>query len=232
VKPIKITDRNIMFTAPRPFRGMDFDLNLGLILGEQHNFVIDTGLGSASVAPIISYIRDNGKPTVVINTHSHWDHIWGNVAFKNSTIIAHPLLRRYVNKDWDSDISKFADYIAGDVEKCLPNMTFEGILHFPDDHVTIFHSPGHTADCISVFDASEKILYAGDNIGDTPDSPVPYIETDIPTFERMIEIYKKYPFETCISGHNTPQSRDILEKMSRGLEESWRKQIAEHGMPV
>ena len=232
MEPIKITERNIMFSLHRPFDGMDFDLNIGLILGDKHNFVIDTGFGSGSVAPILSYIK-NDKPIIVINTHSHWDHIWGNCAFgKNSLIIAHPFLNKYVNRDWENDIKKFEKYISGDAKKCLPNMTFEGVLHFPDDGVTIFDSPGHTMDSISVYDENEKILYAGDNIGDTPDNPVPYIETDVPTFERMIEIYSKYPFETCVSGHNTPQSRDILTRMSDALEESWKKQIAQYGMPI
>ncbi|MCL1863522.1 MAG: MBL fold metallo-hydrolase [Defluviitaleaceae bacterium] len=230
MKEIKITERNFMFSLHRPFEQLDCDLNIGLILGERHNFVIDTGFGSGSVAPVISKVKENRKPVVVINTHSHWDHIWGNCAFENSIIIAHPLLRKYT--DWDSDIAKHSSYISGEAVKCLPNMTFEDVLHFPEDHVTIFHSPGHTADCISVYDECDKILYAGDNIGDTPSHPVPYIGTDIPTFERMIEIYKKYPFETCISGHNIPQGRDILERMSNALEDSWKKQIAQYGMPV
>jgi glyoxylase-like metal-dependent hydrolase (beta-lactamase superfamily II) len=225
-----------MFTQTRPFIGMDFDLNLGLILGERHNFVIDTGFGSLSVAPILEYINGvetaRGKPTVVVNTHSHWDHVWGNCAFENSLIIAHPLWFKFAKKNWDDDMVKFSSYVAGDAHKTPPNMTFDGVIRFPEDGVHIFHSPGHTADCISVFHEPDKILYAGDNIGDTENEPVPYIETDVPTFERMLEIYKKYPFETCICGHNKPQGADILARMSASLEESWKRQVAKYGMPI
>jgi glyoxylase-like metal-dependent hydrolase (beta-lactamase superfamily II) len=230
--PIKITERNIMFNLHRPFKNMDFDLNLGLILGRRHNFIIDTGFGSGSVVPVLDYIGDDAKPLIVINTHSHWDHVWGNCMFEKSAIIAHPLWFKFAERDWDNDMQKFSQYVHGEARKCPPNLTFDGVLHFPEDGVHIFHSPGHTADCISVFHESDKILYVGDNVGDTADEPVPYIETDIPTFERLIETYKKYPFETCISGHNTPQGKEILARMSSSLEESWKRQVAKYGMPV
>jgi len=236
MKPIKITERNIMFTQERPFIGMDFDLNLGLILGRKNNFIIDTGFGSGSVAPMLEYIDGvefaRGKPIVVINTHSHWDHVWGNCVFEKNLIIAHPLWNKFADRDWDKDMQKFARYVDGDARKCPPNMTFEDVLRFPDDSVTIFHSSGHSADCISVYDETDKILYAGDNIGDTDSEPVPYIETDVPTFERMIETYRKYPFQTCISGHNKPQGKDILTRMADSLEESWKRQIEKYGLPV
>ena len=45
MKPVKITDRNIMFTQPM---NEHYDLNIGLILGNKHNFIIDTGLGSGN----------------------------------------------------------------------------------------------------------------------------------------------------------------------------------------
>ena len=78
MKPIKISNRNIMFTQPME---KTYDLNLGLILGAKYNYIIDTGLGSGSVAPILEYIGSDTKPIIVVNTHYHWDHVWGNWVF-------------------------------------------------------------------------------------------------------------------------------------------------------
>ena len=221
--PIKITNRNIMFTQPM---GAEYDLNLGLILGTRHIYIIDTGLGSGSVAPVLEYIGDDGKPIIVINTHNHWDHIWGNWVFGNSLIISHTLCRELEDKYWDEALAEYAKSVDGEVRKCLPNLVFEGSLYLPDDGIRIFHTPGHSADGISVFDEVDKVLYAGDNIGDTEDSIVPWIDTDPETFGQLIETYRQYDFEYCISGHNKPQKKPVLDRMASGLAESWEKQNA------
>jgi len=221
---IKITNRNIMFT--KPSKKWDCDLNLGLILGQKHNFIIDTGCGSGDVAPILDYIGDDTKPIIVINTHHHWDHVWGNWVFGNSLIISHATCRETLEKCWDDDINdkNKSDFINGEVRKCLPNMTFKKRLDFPEDGVSIFHSPGHTADDISVYDAVDKVLYAGDNIGDTDEVIVPEIDTDLETFQALINTYKEYDFDICISGHNTPQTKEVLVRMAAALPSAWEKQ--------
>lgn len=222
MKPIKITSRNIMFSEPIAQWG--FDLNMGLILGTKHNFLIDTGVGSGSVMPVLAYLANDSKPIVVINTHSHWDHVWGNFVFKNSLIIAHTICRDVLEKCWDEKVIENAAFLDGEARKCLPNMTFKGSLHFPDDGVSIFHTPGHSADDISVYDAVDKVLYAGDNIGDTDEEIVPHIDTDIETFQSLIETYRQCDFDICISGHNKPQARDVLTRMESGLASAWEKQ--------
>ena len=221
MQPVKITGRNVMFTEPM---GREYDLNTGLILGSRHNFIIDTGLGSGSVAPVLEYIGGDVKPVIVINTHCHWDHIWGNWVFEKSLIISHTTCRELEDKYWEEALLENKKAIDGEVRKSLPNMVFEGALYFPDDKITIFHTPGHSADCISVYDEAEKVLYAGDNIGDTEDAPVPWIDTDIETFRRLIGTYKTYDFDVCISGHNKPQKKEILARMEQMLEDSWKKQ--------
>ena len=221
MKPIRITERNIMFTQPMT---EDYDLNLGLILGKKNNFIIDTGLGSRSVLPIIEYIGSSEKPIIVVNTHCHWDHIWGNFMFENNTILGHPLCRDLQNKHWDEAIEQNKTAIDGEVKKCLVNTTIEGVLHFPEDEITVFTSIGHSGDDISVYDAKDKILYAGDNIGDTDDEIIPWIATDYDTFRNLIELYKKYDFEYCISGHNKPQTKDVLARMEAALPSAWKKQ--------
>ena len=223
MKPVKITDRNIMFTEPM---GRYHDLNLGLILGVKSNYIIDTGLGSGSVAPILEYIGSDTKPVIVINTHCHWDHVWGNWVFDKNLIISHTLCRELEDELWDDVIREYSGYIDGEIHKCIPNMVFEGYLRFPDDGIGIFHTPGHSADCISVFDTIDRVLYAGDNIGDTEEDIVPWIDTDIETFRNLIEFYKKYDFDYCISGHNKPQKKAVLSRMEYALEETWKRQKA------
>jgi len=224
MKPVKITDRNVMFTEPM---GECYDLNLGLILGTRYNYVIDTGLGSGSVAPVLEYIGKDDKPIVVINTHCHWDHIWGNWVFEKSQIIAHTTCRELEDKYWDDVVREYAGSVDGEVRKCLPNMVFEGELWFPDDGISIFHTPGHSADSISVYDQIDKVLYAGDNIGDTEDNVIPWIDTDLETFQSLLETYQKYDFEVCISGHNKPQPKAVLKRMEASLVEAWKKQLNE-----
>ena len=221
MKPIKITDRNIMFTEPM---GSVYSLNLGLILGNRYNFLIDTGLGSGSVAPILDFLEGNDKPIVVVNTHHHWDHVWGNWVFSNSLIIAHTLCRELEDKYWDLMIEENSSSIDGKVERCLPNLLIKDYISYPDEDIEIFFTPGHSADGISVYDRRDKVLYAGDNIGDTDDVIVPYIDTDIEVFRKTIEEYTKYDFEICISGHNHPKGKNITELMKADLEKCWANQ--------
>jgi len=222
MKPTKITSRNIMFSQPM---NADYDLNIGLILGEKNNYIIDTGIGSGSVAPVLAYIDEDAKPIVVVNTHCHWDHIFGNWVFENGLIISHTSCRKLIDAvNWSEAMQQLSDRIDGEVRKCLPNMTFEGSLYFPEDNISIFHTPGHSADCISVYDAVDKVLYAGDNIGDTDDAIVPWIDTDPETFAQVIETYKKYAFDVCICGHNKPQTKAVLARMESALADAWKKQ--------
>ena len=216
MKPVKITDRNVMFTQPWP-SGADFDINIGLIIGDHRNYIIDTGFGSNSVAPILEYLGGDKKQIVVINTHCDWDHVWGNHVFADSVIIAHTKTRELIDQHWDECLERCNKYIDGEVIKCLPNLVFDDRICFPDDGVEIFYSPGHTIGCISVYDCVDKVLYAGDNIGDTMDMIVPEIHTDIETFKRLIELYKGYDFEVCVSGHNKPLGREVIGLMEATL---------------
>ncbi|MHA1933366.1 MAG: MBL fold metallo-hydrolase, partial [Promethearchaeota archaeon] len=54
--------------------------NLFLILGSHSALLIDTGCGLFPLKPILNDIIKD-KKLIVINTHSHWDHILGNAEF-------------------------------------------------------------------------------------------------------------------------------------------------------
>lgn len=223
MEAIKLTSKNIMFTEPM---GSFYSLNIGLIIGKQYNYLIDTGIGSGSVQCIQEYLKDDSKPVVVINTHHHWDHVWGNHVFKDSIIVSHRLCRELLDEYWDVMIKENTTSVDGYVEKCLPNLVFEEGISFPTDNIEVFFTPGHSTDCISIYDRDDKVLYAGDNIGDTKEVIVPYIDTDIEVMRRTIKKYEGYDFEICISGHNKPQTRNITTLMENALESCWERQLS------
>jgi len=214
----KISNRNIMFTTKEC---EEYIVNMGLILGTKHNFIIDTGIGGDCAYAIKKHIGNGPKPIIVINTHHDWDHAAGNWVFEGSTIIAHKLCYNIMDEMWDKMIEwakQNNKYTSGEVRKCLPNMLFEGSVHFPEDGISIFHTPGHTQDSISVYDSVDKILYTGDNFGIKDGKAVYWGEKgDIAGFKRMIEIYKQYDFEVCVSGHSTPQSSEVIALLEAEL---------------
>ncbi|NLW79237.1 MAG: MBL fold metallo-hydrolase [Ruminococcaceae bacterium] len=179
-----------------------WDLNLHFITGERYNYVIDTGLGSGSMAPILAWLQKSPKPVVVVNTHFHWDHIWGNHCFGSALIVSHRLCREIIAEKWDDMLLKNRRYVRGTAEKALPNLVFEQALHFPDDGIQLLYTPGHTVDCISVYDERDKVLNAGDNIGDTLDELVPNIETDKAVFAQTMRACQQLGVAACVSGHN------------------------------
>ncbi|MCL2610711.1 MAG: MBL fold metallo-hydrolase [Defluviitaleaceae bacterium] len=244
MKITKIRNRNIMFTVPECVDGI---VNMAVILGTKHNFIIDIGIGIANVPEkrewqffkfsgfklnlkmktitilkyacysdcvkaMLEYIGDDPKPIIVINTHGDWDHAAGNWVLEENVIISHVLGRERLDKRWDESIKRAKEndrYFEGEVRKCLPNMVFEGNLHFPEDGISLFHTPGHTEGCISIYDAVDKVLHAGDSFG-ASDGKAYFWGQELIDFQRLVEAYKKCDFEVCISGHSEPQTKELM----------------------
>lgn len=207
----KIGTRSTLFT----FGVTEWNLNVQLIEAEKYNYIIDTGLGSGSIEPVKRYINRK-KPVVVINTHHHWDHIWGNWMFKDCLIVSHGLCREITQREWDEMIKENGRYISGEARMLLPNLTFNRDLKFEEDGIRLVFTPGHTEDSISVLDEVDKVLNAGDNIGDTPEEIVPSLECK-EDYIKTLDIYENMDFFKCISGHNEVMDRDVIGRIVERL---------------
>lgn len=205
----KIKNRGVLFTFNTP----EWDVKAYLIQGRKHNFIIDTGLGSSCVKPIKEYINSDTKPIIVINTHYHWDHIWGNGSLRECTIIASKLCRDMIESEWDNMIGKNGRYCDGAVEMCLPNLVFDKELYFPEDKVRLLYTPGHTIDSISVIDEIDKVIHVGDNVGDSAEEIIPSIYCQKDLYIDTLLKYKELDFDTCISGHNVVLNKDVINKI-------------------
>ncbi|MCL2409856.1 MAG: MBL fold metallo-hydrolase [Oscillospiraceae bacterium] len=220
---LKITNRNTIFTAKE---NATSTVNTGIIRGKTHNFIIDTGTGGDFTKAMLNYLGDDPLPIVVINTHHHWDHVYGNWMFEGNQIIAHKLCAEFLDNDWTEKMEEVKAHGAvfhGEVHKCLPNRLIDAPLYFPDDGVLIFPNPGHSVDCISVFDEIDKILYLGDNFGidedglsywgyeDTEeDETAPEEEVDAryeASFYEMMKFLSQYDYESAVVSHGGHISR-------------------------
>ncbi len=190
--------------------------NCCVLRAEKYNYIIDTGFGSESSEILLSLI-DKNKPLRVINTHFHWDHIWGNHIFKKEEIISSMKTAQCIDRFWGEMMESNKKYVRGTAEKVLPNVILEGEIKFPEDGILVFPSQGHTKDGISVFYEREKILFAGDNIGDDDINIIPELETEEEEYAAVLKKYLSFEPDMILSGHNIPKKADFIAEIMNGL---------------
>lgn len=201
----KVGSRGTLFS----FDDLGGATNVYAIEGDRHIFIIDTYIGPEAMEQVNSQIKSSmvEKPLVVINTHYHWDHIWGNCIYKAHTIIAHKKCSELMAANGERDLEKRVKYTKGKVEIMLPNLTFTDAMFFENDGIRLFYSPGHTEDSISVYDEKDKVLIAGDNL----ERPIPYFMTkDLDTYLSTLEGYLKIDFDILIGGHTGIEGKQLV----------------------
>lgn len=219
-------------------RGMIFQFNdqnlVYLIEGQEKLFLCDTHMGNESMDEIKDYIAENkleNKELIIFNSHSDYDHVWGNYSFKNNTIIGHESCRKRMQEKETIRLELLKEQIEEDVEIKLPTLTFAEKLVFEDERIEFIYAPGHTV-CSSIcFDRSDSVLYAGDLL----EYPIPVLLYDnLEVFLESLELLKSFDAETIICSHsgivdeklissNIQYIRGVIEGLEPALTEDWAK---------
>lgn len=131
-----------------------------LVAGSEKAAVIDTMNGYEDVKAVVSKITD--KPLIVINTHGHMDHIYGNAYFGEAYLSpADFALAREsysysdyskLKKKFDLKPVEFIEMNEGDVFD-LGGISLE-----------VYAIPGHTRGSVCLLDREDRILFTGDAI--------------------------------------------------------------------
>jgi glyoxylase-like metal-dependent hydrolase (beta-lactamase superfamily II) len=151
------------------------DQNIGLVVGSEGVLVVDTRASERLAREVVEDIRvvTGRRPTVVVNTHAHWDHCFGNRAFRPCTIWGHagaaPFLEATLEGQRATAIEADAA-LAGEVAALVPDPPERTLV----DSVTIdlgdrgvelrFLGRGHTDHDIVVIPAGGEVVFAGDLI--------------------------------------------------------------------
>lgn len=147
-----------------------------LTIGPEKAFLIDTGFGLGDLKGLCDELT-GGMPLIVANTHSHFDHAYGNYQFDKVHCHEYeaPILIRNMNPHvWDylfdddgsciwtefdrNDLVSFKEY---EVVPCPDGYTFDLGGGY---EIELVFLPGHTPGHCGYLDKRNRIFFAGDDL--------------------------------------------------------------------
>ena len=159
------------------------DQNIGVVMGDEGVLLIDTRATHVAADEILS---DLGRLTplpvrVVVNTHGHWDHCFGNARFRPAPIWGHVRCAEMMLKTGESQRARTAEAIA-ELADDLSKVVIDPPDHTFEDTATVDIEPGgrsvdlrylgrgHTDNDIVVLVPDADVLFTGDLLenGATP----------------------------------------------------------------
>nr|WP_281267952.1 MBL fold metallo-hydrolase [Methanospirillum stamsii] len=180
-----------------------------MFFGPHHTFLCDTHLGPESMKEVIPYLNQDPAfcDLVIFNSHSDWDHIWGNCAFLDSIIIGHVTCRERMQERGAFDLNRQSSLTRGHVTLIPPGLTFKEEICFEDDDIEFIYAPGHTIDSSICYDRKERILYVGDLV----EGPIPYLDYDrLDIYLETLEMLLIFPADIMISAHSGIVTKDLI----------------------
>lgn len=176
----------------------------GAITGPQWAIIIDTLALPEETLAMRSFIEEQlGVPVrYVINTHYHADHSGGNCFFPGATIIGSEACRNLMLTKGQASLeaARKLNPIFKQIKIAPPQITFlDGSLSLRvgKKNLVLFHTPGHSADSISILVEEDRVLFAGDAF-----MPLPYIiDGDFDTMNNTIKKIGKLGLENIVQGH-------------------------------
>ena len=189
-----------------------------LILGREKALLFDTGNGIGKISEIVNQLTI--LPVVVLNSHTHFDHIGGNAEFRDILAMDTDYTRNnvagYSNELVREEVSEEA--VCGSMPADINPATYYTppftVKTFIEDGykidlggriLEVLSTPGHTPDAISLLDLDLGLLWVGDIYYEGPIWLfVP--ETDMDEFynsvNRLCNIVPH--LSTLYTAHNSP----------------------------
>jgi glyoxylase-like metal-dependent hydrolase (beta-lactamase superfamily II) len=194
---------------------MGFPTASALVVTQARAFVIDTLTRPQDMDPVLAVLAERaaGRRRVVVNTHHHWDHAYGNAAFPTSDIVAQRTCPRLL----EAQLRDTSETVPAAPHEGVPgpSVTFGDRLTYvgEDETVHLIHTPGHSEDSIVVYVDKAGVLLAGDTL-----------EWPLPTFTqrdcrvpwvRTLRQLKQLPAEVIVPSHGPVMGKELIEANER-----------------
>jgi len=202
-------------------------LNTGLIIGSQRAMVIDTGCGPRQGRHILDAVRKKTDlPIVVVNTHAHYDHFFGNAVFAAAGAVefwAHQNCAAEIEQRGEVQRQSVAalepEMFNGaglNTELVIPNALVRDqpvLVDLGDLTATLFYlGRGHTDGDLLV--GTSTTLYAGDLVeqGSHPSFEDSYPQEWADALRHISALRHRYEF--LIPGHGQPCTDQFVKTMA------------------
>ena len=205
-----------LFFVPGEQNG-HFPYSNGLMIESGLRVLVDTGFGPSRREAV----KAVGKVDVIVNTHFHIDHAYGNKFFPEAQIWAHaldaPALRsaeQFNAYTGFTGVREFPDFPGGPPAQFVDRELIDGeVLDFEDIVLKVIHTPGHTPGHISLFEPKAGILFSGD-IDLSPFGPwYGNMRSDLEEFRRSIKRLIELNPKVIMTGHSGIISDNIQERL-------------------
>ncbi len=148
-----------------------------LVLGSERAVLIDTGMGIGNIRAEVEALTE--LTLIVVNTHSHIDHVGDNYRFDEVWAYANQDEIAKIERGYDQAIC--ARVMPPDSYMNLPDDFDLSEYHIPPSQVTrrlqhleqldlggrileVHHTPGHSPGSICLLDKRDGLLFTGDTV--------------------------------------------------------------------
>ncbi|MDH3500449.1 MAG: MBL fold metallo-hydrolase [Acidimicrobiia bacterium] len=157
-------------------RYASLDLNIGVIMGEAGIAIVDTRASHRQADELRAELAQlTTSPIVaVINTHYHWDHVWGNARFPAVPIWGHVRCKEFLESDGNQMIDDALGWMPKEhhdeiraVVTTPPTHVFEAVarLDLGDREIWLsYHGRAHTDSDIVIRVPDAEVTFLGDLI--------------------------------------------------------------------
>lgn len=219
-------------------RYREWDVTIGVVVGTAGALVVDTRASAVQGEQLRDDIaRLPGRPDIawVVNTHEHFDHVFGNAAFACATIHAHenaaagmPAAAERTKQSIvaDGGLDSELPAITSDVLQSvlatklrLPDRTFSSasVIDLGDRYVELLHpGRGHTSGDLVLRVPDCGVMFAGDLVEESADREgTPYFGGDCwplewaPTLDFVISLLGSGSL--VVPGHGAVVDRAFVE---------------------
>ncbi len=151
-----------------------------LIVGNKRALLFDTGMGISDIKKVTGQLTK--LPIVVLNSHTHDDHVGGNWQFDTVYAMDTDFTRRNAlgsREDAQEEIT--SDQICGELPKGFDSKIYatrpwkiKTYMHDGERFdlggrsIEVIATPGHTPDAITLFDRANGLLFTGDTYYPAP----------------------------------------------------------------
>ena len=189
-----------------------------ILIKDQRPTLIDTGFGS-DVKDTVRLMKEAGvspeELQLIINTHSHSDHVGGNFHLQQNygvTIAAHKWEADLINS-CDSEACS-AEWLDQPVEpyRVDTKLSDNDKINTGSKTLKVLHTPGHTLGHISLYEPEEEILICGDLFHENDVGWLNVFREGVTSIQRSLESLdrlSKLQIRHAYSGHG-PQIENPL----------------------